>query len=136
VFDALRELRERQLIAWTLEVPITWDGERRLRELVAAFADEAVRTRATAIVGELEAARDHVAASAGDPAAGDGALAALDNTFARLTGQAATRNVGAMYAARKPVFEDTRRDLDVVLGRAVLDALAAPLGLVSTARAG
>jgi hypothetical protein len=130
VFDALRELRERQLIAWALEVPITWDGERRLRELVTAFTDDTVRARATAIIGELEAARDRVAATAGDAAALDDALAALEDTFGRVTGQAATRNLGAMYAARKPVFEDTRRDLDVVLGQAVLDALAAPLGLV------
>ena len=130
VFATLRELRELQLVAWTLEIPMSWDGERRLRELVMGVEDAAARAPALALVDELAAARDRVAASAGDQVALDRALATLDETFARATGQAPTRNAGMTYGSRTTVFEDTRRDVEVVIGRAVLDALASPLGLV------
>jgi hypothetical protein len=88
------------------------------------------RAAALAPVEELVRARDEVAASTGDPAALQRALAGLAATFEDVTGSAATRNAGKMYAGRTLVYQDTVRDVRVELGAAVTTALAAPLGLV------
>lgn len=78
----------------------------------------------------LVAARDAVARAAGDAAALQVALDALAGTFEQVTGHGATRLHGKTYAGRSVVYEDTRRDAELVLGTSVLDELAGPLDLI------
>jgi hypothetical protein len=103
--------------------------ERALRRKLEAIGREPARTRALADVDALIAARDGVGAAlnAEEIVERTGKLAEI---FGALTGVEATRRPGQAYAGRTLVYQDTRRDVGVVVGRAVLDELAAPLGLL------
>jgi hypothetical protein len=54
----------------------------------------------------------------------------LAEIFQEVTGAEATRRPGEAYAGRTLVYLDARRDVEVVVGAAILDELAAPLGLL------
>jgi hypothetical protein len=82
------------------------------------------------MLDQLEDMRDAVRTSAGSPEKLDCALSDLEDTFTRLTGRAATRGAGQVYAARTLVFEDCQRDLDLKLGSEIASALAPPLSLL------
>src|SRR5690606_2550196 len=113
------------------EVPTTGGPpERLLRAELARLAPSPARERAVAALGELERARDRVAAAAGAPERLDEALAALDRTFAELTGQDGVRNPGEAYAGRTIAGEDCVRDVEVAIGPALVARLAGPLELV------
>jgi hypothetical protein len=129
-FELLRDLRQRKLVAWTIEVPLMVGSDAELRRILGTVGDDELRARGLAMLDELDASRRAVAAAAGDPAALDQAIAALETTFTRITGSAANRQSGVMYAGRGLVYEDTRRDADVTVGPAVLDALDGPLSLL------
>jgi hypothetical protein len=130
VFGALRALRDKQLIAWTLEVPLTWDPDHTLRALLARVGDAALRAEVEAPLDALDAARRQVVEAAGDAEALEVATLALEETFTRLTGAPPTRNAGAMYAARQLVFEDSRRSLEATIGHDVLEAVGPALSLL------
>jgi len=132
VYAILTELKRLGRITWSLEVPFELHAERNLRKLLERIEDERLRRPALAMLDELEAARDHVAAAAGSPEALAQALIALEATFTRLTGQSATRLEGKVYAARTLVYEDCRRDLDLMIGPRVREALGQPLELLLT----
>jgi hypothetical protein len=108
-----------------LDGPIESWPEKALRGKLSAIVDE------EAVVGldALVTARDAVAEarSAEDLVKQTDRLAQI---FETVTGTESTRRAGEAYAGRTLVYLDTRRDVDVVVGRAVLDELAAPLGLV------
>lgn len=126
---------ERGRLSWDANLPVSPDAERVLVERIAAIGDPEVRDRVGASFDRLRVARDEVAAAAGDPDRLAAALAALSAEFTAVTGRAATRHSGQMYAARTVCYEDTARDLDFRMGAPVLDALAAPLAVVlQTAR--
>jgi hypothetical protein len=112
-----------------LEGPVDSWPERALRRSLEAVGDEAARDRALADVDTLIAARDAVAAArtADEMACRAGQLASV---FRLVTGAEPARRHGEAYAGRTLVYQDTRRDAEVRAGRAVLDELAAPLGLV------
>jgi hypothetical protein len=130
VLELLAELADKKLCIWTFEIPTaTFRPERHLRDALSAMP-RSTRERALATLDELEARRDAVARAAGDPEALDRSLQELEATFATLTSRSATRKGGETYAGRTVVYEDCRRDLDVELGRGILDRLAAPLALV------
>jgi len=131
-FDALRELRERGLIAWQLELPLGWEPERELAALIARIADDPVRARAARPLEDLCRMRERVAAAAGDPVQLDDAIEALESTFTSITGKPPTRAAGATYATRTLIFEDTVRDVDAVIGGELLAELARPLSLLLT----
>jgi hypothetical protein len=131
VYELLDELVEARFVLWCLEVPTAgFHPERALRAALVATSESPARQAAEAALAELEAARNRVAAAAGDPLALDGALVALDETFVRLTGRDASRNAGQTYAGRGIVFEDCRRNIEVVLGRQFLDRIGPPLALI------
>jgi hypothetical protein len=130
VLEALADLEKQKLLAWTLEVPLSWEPDRTLRRRLEAFGDAALRADALARLDELDAARAAVRAAAGDVAALEPALAALDATFSRLTGADPTRNAGAMYAARQIVFEDCQRNARVTIGTDVLREIGPALSLL------
>ncbi|MDP9864554.1 lantibiotic dehydratase [Streptosporangium brasiliense] len=81
-------------------------------------------------LARLCAARDAVAAAAGDPVGLKEALAGLDAEFTAVTGAAPRRRDGQMYAGRTLCYEDTTRDVDVTVGSSLLDDLAPPLALI------
>jgi hypothetical protein len=113
-----------------LEGPADAWPERLLRDKLELIADPVARAAALEPVEQLVRARDAVAATAGDPAGLQSALAGLAATFEEITGSSATRRAGANYAGRTLVYQDAVRDVRVELGQAVTGALAAPLGLV------
>ncbi|HEY2505086.1 MAG TPA: hypothetical protein VGI58_01100, partial [Streptosporangiaceae bacterium] len=120
-FGALRVDLEGPMDAWP---------ERLLMDRLDQIADPAARVAAIEPVERIIKARDAVAATDGDPARLQQALASLADTFEQTTGAAATRRAGAIYAGRTLVYTDAVRDVRVELGEAVTGALAAPLGLV------
>jgi hypothetical protein len=131
VYDLLDELVEAHLVVWRLEVPTAaLEPERALRAALVAGEPGPTRTAGEAALAELVAARDRVAAAAGDPDALDAALGTLDETFVRLTDRAASRLAGKTYAGRGLVYEDCRRDAEVVLGRPFLERIAPALSWI------
>lgn len=131
IYELLDELVEARVVLWRLEVPTAgFAPERALAAALAAAEPGPAREAAEAALAELEAARDRVAAAAGDPDALDVALEALADTFVRATGGPAERGAGQTYAGRGIIFEDCRRDLEVVLGRPFLDRIGPPLALI------
>ncbi|MEV4534039.1 lantibiotic dehydratase [Asanoa sp. NPDC049518] len=127
---ALVRLRERGAVQVDLGGPPSLAPERDLAARIDLIGDPAVRARAAAPLAELVAARDDVAAAAGRPERLSPAFHALAEVFERITGRAATRRAGATYAGRTLICEDTVRAVDVRIGRAVVDRLAASLGPV------
>ncbi|WP_171074145.1 lantibiotic dehydratase [Nonomuraea basaltis] len=126
----LLRLRERGAVRIDLAGPLDTWPERALAERIDLIADTAVRAQARAPLDELVGARDAVSAAAGDAERLMEAQRALAETFERITGRAATRRSGSVYAGRTLVYEDTVREVEVQLGRRVTDGLAAPLGLL------
>jgi hypothetical protein len=100
-------------------------AERTLRAALEAHPDAPTRARGLAALGRLERARDAVAAAPPDslPAA----LAALDAIFVELTDREPVRNPGLAYGARTLAYIDCMRDLDVTLGRSLVDDIAPAL---------
>ncbi|MFF5204859.1 lantibiotic dehydratase [Streptosporangium sp. NPDC000396] len=129
----LERLVERELLTWDAALPIGRDAEEVLRARIAAIDDLGLRQEALAGLDRLCAARDAVSAAAGDPGALKSALAGLDEEFTALTGAAPRRRDGQMYAGRTLCYEDTARDLDVTIGKALVNDLAAPLAITLTA---
>ena len=129
-FAVLDGLVSRRLLKWDANLPIAPHIEEVLGRRIAAIDDAELRTRASEGFDRLCRGRDTVAKAAGDPEALAEALAALDETFVELTGRAPRRRAGQAYAGRNLCYEDTSRALDVVVGRRVLDAVAAPLEIV------
>ncbi|HET8640551.1 MAG TPA: lantibiotic dehydratase, partial [Pseudonocardiaceae bacterium] len=126
----LDRLVERELITWDAGLPDGQDAEAVLRRRLAAIGDPDARRPATGSLDLLVAARDAVAAAAGNPEALRAALAALDAGFTGLTGRPASRAAGRAYAGRTVCYEDATRDLDVTLGTRLLDGLAEPLAVL------
>lgn len=131
-YQVLHTLRERGLVQWAFDIPVEMRAERTLARLLGRVGDPARRAAALAVLAEYEDARAQVSAAAGDAARLMDALDELDATFTRLTGAAAQRKAGQMYAGRTLVYEDCRRDLQVNLGADVLERLGPPLGLLLT----
>ncbi len=130
VYELLGGLHDDGLIAWPQGIPYGSHPERALRRRLEAVADETLRGRALAALDELEAARDAVAAAAGDAARLDEALGRLEETSHRLTNVASTRAEGKTYAGRTLVYEDCRRDVEVEVGASILESLGPPLSLL------
>ncbi|MFC5287301.1 lantibiotic dehydratase [Actinokineospora guangxiensis] len=121
---------ERGLLHWDAGLPLSPRAEEVLAERIAAIGDAAVRAGAEAGLARLRAGRDRVARAAGDPVALAECLAALDTEFIAITGVQPRRRSGRTYAGRTLVYEDTARDVDVVVGTALLDRIAEPLDVV------
>ncbi|MBQ0902234.1 thioesterase domain-containing protein [Micromonospora sp. U21] len=129
-YALLDRLVERELATWDAALPVSPAAEDVLRQRITEIGDDPARTAAQAGFDRLCAARNAVAAAAGDPDRLRAALDALDETFTDLTGQPARRRAGEMYAGRTLCYEDTSRDLDVVFGAPLLDDVAAPLAVL------
>ena len=138
IYRLLDTLRQRGVIAWTLEVPWTLEllRERRLednlRRVLNRIGDDNLRDRLLSALDSLETALTKVARAGGDDEQVDEALGQLADTFTQLTGTAATRAQGQTYAGRTLVYEDCRRDINVKFGPEILKRLEGPLPLLLT----
>lgn len=130
VYQGLESLCASGLIAWTLEVPLATDGARNLRKLIDRIDDKSLRQATLNTVSEMEVHRQAVADAAGDPKALDQALNNLEQAFIRLTGGEATRAAGQTYGGRTLIYEDCRRDIEVVFGLELMQALEPTLTLL------
>lgn len=81
-------------------------------------------------VEALEAARAAVETAFHDEPALDAALGTLDAEFARLTGEATTRNPGQTYGSRTLTYANCRRGHTLTLGAPIAALLKAPLSLL------
>jgi DNA-binding CsgD family transcriptional regulator len=132
VYAILESLRNQGVIVWEFEVPVELHPERTIRRQLDRIDDERLRREALSHLEEMEAARATVAAAAGDAEKLNSAIENLEEVFTRLTGEDSTRSLGKLYAGRTLVYEDCTRNVEVVVGRQVLDQLAAPLQLLLT----
>jgi surfactin synthase thioesterase subunit len=124
------QLAGQGLLRWRLDLPLDLSAESYLRRWVDDIGDEVVRHRIDADLGRLGKARDAVAGAAGDADAVRAAVEQLDAEFAAVTGLEPRQRAGETYAGRALCYEDTERDLDLVLGEPLLAALAAPLDIL------
>ncbi|WP_283133879.1 lantibiotic dehydratase [Rhizohabitans arisaemae] len=130
VLDVLERLFLRELIVWRPDVPMNRYPERGLRAQLAALPDSPDRTEALTVLDRLEAAKDRIAAAAGDPKTLAEALVDLDEEYGRLTGGTSTRTRDVKVIGRNAVFEECGRDLELTLGGELRETLAPPLALV------
>jgi hypothetical protein len=131
VYAILDDLCRQRRIAWSLELSIEEPmPEQQLRSQIERIDDVALRTQALEPLDRLIAARDQISAAAGDADRVDQALGLLEAAFSATTGAAATRRPGEVYAGRALVYEDCRRDVDVLIGADCLETLRSPLSLV------
>ncbi|HET8657825.1 MAG TPA: lantibiotic dehydratase [Micromonosporaceae bacterium] len=126
----LAELCRLGIVHLDLTGPIEAWPERTLRRRLEPVTDQAARERALTALGDIESARDAVAAAAGDPAHLAAAIDVLSTRFSKLTGVAGERRHGETYAGRTLVYEDAVRDVRVRLGAPLREALAPALGLL------
>jgi len=131
VFAVLERLADSRRLAWQLDVaPQDIRPERAAAAALARVTDEGVRGPAEAALGQLIAARDELAAAAGDARRVAAAMAGLEATFTRLAGVSPTRRAGAAYAGRTVAYEECKRGDVVRLGDGALDGIRAALALV------
>lgn len=133
LYEILQQGQAARRLTWGFPVP-TEDPfpERHLRRLLEQIDEPALRAESLRPLDELDAARHAISQATGQPESLAMALAEMDATFTRLTGQAATRHSGATYAARTLVYEDCRRDIHIILGDELRATLAPPLNLMLT----
>jgi hypothetical protein len=133
VYAELQELAERRWVFWKFNLPTGPHSERVLREALHRIEDLKLRKQSLDLLDELEAARTRVETSAGEPDKLNLALEFLEKLFTRITGSPATRSHGQAYAGRTLIYEDCRRDVEVVLGSDLLKPLVGPLSLLLAA---
>jgi len=133
VLRRLEEFRELGFISWDLDVPMGPYPERRLYQLLNRIDDAELKEWSLSSLCRLEEGRIAVSRAAGNPDELDKALKELESTFTNVTHRLATKSAGKNYAGRTLVYEDCRRDIDVVISEGALRALDGPLSLLLTA---
>lgn len=132
VLEALEELAEIGAVSWTIELPTAGPPpEEALSRILERIKDDGARARATAALEALQAGRLRVAAATDAVELGT-SMAALEETFERLSGRGATRLEGQAYAGRTLLHQDCRRDVDVSIGTELIERIRAPLSMVAT----
>ena len=101
------------------------DAAADLRAELNKHPDAVARERGLAALDRLELALEAVAQA--PPESLRKALATVDATFSELTGREPVRNPGRTYGARTLVYIDCMRDLEVALGRTLVDDIAPAL---------
>lgn len=124
---AYTELAERQLVILGYPGTIRTNPEVTLVEEIEKITDPTIRNTACALVTDILAARDRVAAAAGDQPALAEAMTDLNARFESATGQSSGRRAGQLYAGRTLVYEDTVLGTRVELGTRLRQELTAPM---------
>jgi hypothetical protein len=128
--EALRRLEAAGIVRAGFAVPVGERPQDALREQLGRLPDADLRAELLGSLDELERARLAAAAVMTDPVPLQDALADLSRVFTKLTGVAATRTRTAAAAGLTVAYPDCRRDLDVTVGRPLLERLRAPLALL------
>ena len=129
-YELLDSLTEQKLIYWSIEIPTSGFRPELELETQLAAAPKEISAAHLASLARLVQAKKHVEEAAGSEPALCAALDALNSCFADITGTAATRAGGQVYAGRTLVFEDCLRDAQLELGQDFLCKLETPLALV------
>ena len=130
VYQILANLAVKRLIHWGFIIPLGAYPERALQHALDCIRDKDAREQALAMLRQLEAERQQVQTSAGNVEKLDTALGHLESTFTRLTGVPPSRAHGKTYGARTVVYEDCRRDVEVLIGPDLIESLVQPLSLL------
>lgn len=130
VLETVDRLGAEDLLVCELPLSVGEFREQELRGGLLAVEHAQAREQALGLLDQVLAARDAVSEAAGDADSLLKAMDRLDEVFERVAGQDPARRAGQAYGGRRVVYEDTVRDTEVVLGADLLEALAAPLGLV------
>lgn len=128
----LARLERMGYIAVGIAVPPTPQPDRFLRRRVEEIPDPAARLRCTAVLDRLQAAAQAVRDTAGDPGRLAAALDLVDAEFTDVTGRAARVGGPSFPRGKALLVEDSQSALDAVLGPALRENLAPPLGLMLT----
>jgi hypothetical protein len=130
VLAILHSLIERDRILWSLD--LRWDvrQELHLRARLKRVSHEPTRTRLLEALDDLCAARDAVAAAAGNPPALDAAMLELDRRFTEITAGPAKREKPDASVGRRLIWEDTQSGRRMRLSPAILQDCAPALSLV------
>lgn len=130
VYAVITRLRQKRLLTWKLEPPLSPHPERYLRHFLQRVGDPELSAAGLDRLDLLVTARDAAwAASHGDAAGFVSALRGLDETFIKVAGAQPSRRGGQTYGGRTLVFHDARRDATLTLGADFLAALR-PLELL------
>lgn len=130
VYDVLTSLAKQGVVHWGLHVPLDPRPEQFLRAALEEIETPSARNRAMEAFNRLEGARLVVAASAGNAEKVAEAMKYLEQTFTQLTTMSPTRRAGETTAGRTLIYEDCRRDCEVLLGTGFLRELGKPLSLL------
>lgn len=133
IYAALRQLANKQILFWKFNIPLCAYPERVLREALQQIEDAEIREPALAWLNEFDLGKKCVEAAAGDADRFVLAYQNLEHTFIERTGLPPYRHKGKSYAGRTLVYEDCRRDIEVLLGPELLRSLSGPLSLLLTA---
>ena len=133
VLKRLEEFRELGYISWGVDVPIGPYPERTLRALLNRIGDAELKEWALSSLRKLEEGRYAISRAAGNPDELDHAMKDLEAAFTNVTSRSATKSAGKSYAGRTLVYEDCRRDIDLVISEGALQTFAAPLSLLLAA---
>jgi hypothetical protein len=129
-FAELENLLNRQAITWSFTLPAVLHPEQEFRAALMRIEDEQLRNRFLLELDELEQARAGVEAAMDDAGRLHDALVNLEETFTRISGQAATRFDGRTYSGRTLVYNECLRDLEMAVGPEITAELAPPLSLL------
>lgn len=131
VYPVIARLRDKRLLTWKLDPPLSPHPERYLRRFLRELGDPELAANALDRLDLLEMARDaaRTAASRRDSAEFVSALHRLDEVFTQVAGAQPTRRSGQAYGGRTVIYHDARRDTALALGADFLSALR-PLGLL------
>ena len=130
VYEELEKMQREGLVKWKLEVPVELYPERTLRKVLERIEESEVRQAALAKLEEIERRREAIKLAAGNAAELEEAIRDMEEHFSEMTGGKARRSEGEMYAARTLVYEDCRRDVEVKIGRKVIEEMGKPLSLM------
>lgn len=136
VFNIIQMLEKRQIISNGLEVPWIADFpeqmtfEEKLTQYIENIGKEEVREIIQSKFGNYLSALENTRKSAGNVEQLNRSLDELENVFTELTGQNANRNAGKTYAGRTLVFEDCRRDVNVLAGKEIVEEIFPALNLL------
>ncbi|MCD9188124.1 MAG: lantibiotic dehydratase family protein [Pyrinomonadaceae bacterium] len=136
VFNIIQMLEKRQIISNGLEVPWIADFpaqmtfEEKLAEYIEKIGKAEAKKGIESKFAEYLSALDETRNSAGNVEKLDRSLEDLEAVFTELTGKNANRNAGKTYAGRTIVFEDCRRDVSVLAGKNIVEAIFPALNLL------
>ena len=130
LYDLLRKKSAEGILRWHFAVPVEANSEGPLRRQLLRIGDEQLRHQAIHSLDRLEAARQAVADSAGNPAQLCAAMKQLESTFAEITSVPGRRNPGTTYGGRTLVYEDCRRDLTFRITPELLSPVVPALSLL------